>query len=132
MGRRLKFFSSWIGRLTIGRRFKWAWLLLILGVPFSARSYFVLQLLSAELLFTTLLLMAALLIALFAALLLAAGYASERTFDALVSHIRSSIPDFALFPTQPVYHISLGADYKIRNQRSHRVGLARAELRRKL
>ncbi len=58
---------------------RWAWLVPLVAVPFSMRDYyFVLQLLSAEVLFTTLLVVMAVLAVVVSLILAAVGYASFR------------------------------------------------------
>ncbi len=82
-----------------GRWFKWMWLLIPTAVGLaSIRSYYVLQLLSATLIFTALFLTIAILVALYALLVLLADFTIRSCVDVLGeigSHLQSSFRNLA-------------------------------------
>ena len=73
------------GRSKASLLLRWAWLMPLGAVPFSTRDYSVLQLLSAEVLFTTLFVAIAVLAVVLALVLVAVGYASFRGVVMLAS-----------------------------------------------
>jgi hypothetical protein len=88
--------GSWIDWLTISGHPRWLWLLPAVAIPILVRGFFLLQLLSAELLFTALFITCAILAVLFLAMLFIVGCAFEPIVVVLVAaarHLWLSVPE---------------------------------------